>query len=304
MSMRQKNPQTNRNPRAKPSQKTASSAAKSSRKRTSSGKPTRKPSPKSPPATGAAERIQKILARAGLASRREAEEWISAGRVSVNGEVATLGSRASGHDQIRLDGKLIHQAPSSRAATWLCHRSPGENLVQPREEGGVETEGRDAVVERLSRRVGRRYIPVSPMPRIDGGIELLTSDGELAVRLQRAVRRMPVGFSVRIRGELTPEQIEGVLEGQLDSGDKLQVLECEASGGEGANRWYHVETIGAGGRDLRAVVERQGATVSRILRISMGGLVLERTLGRGHVRQLEEAEIQGLLAARVEEASS
>jgi 23S rRNA pseudouridine2605 synthase len=225
--------------------------------------------------------------------------------VSVNGETATLGSRASGSDQIRLDGKLIHQAPSTRAATWLCHRSPGENLVQPREEGGVETEGRDAVVERLSRRVGRRYIPVSPMPRIDGGIELLTSDGELAMRLQRAVRRMPVGFSLRIRGELSPEQIEGILEGELDSGDRLQILECEpsAEGGEGANRWYRVETIGAGGRDLRAVVERQGATVSRVLRVSMGGLQLERTLARGHVRQLEEAEIEGLLAARAQEAS-
>lgn len=223
--------------------------------------------------------------------------------MSVNGQVATLGSRAAGHDQIRLDGKLIHQAPITRSATWLCHRSPGENLVTPREEGGVETEGRGAVVERLSRRVGRRYIPVSPMPRIDGGIELLTSDGELAVRLQRAVRRMPVGFSLRVRGELSAEQIEGVLEGQLDSGDRLQVLECEpsAEAGEGANRWYRIETIGANGRELRALVERQGATVSRMLRVSMGGLVLERTLPRGHVRQLEQAEIEALLAARAEE---
>jgi 23S rRNA pseudouridine2605 synthase len=262
-----------------------------------SAKPAGKTSTKSP--ATAAERVQKILARAGLASRRQAEEWISARRVSVNGEIATLGSRASGSDQIRLDGKLIHQAPTSRSATWLCHRSPGENLQPPREDQSVPETDRDAVSERLSRRVGRRYISISPMPRIDGGIELLTSDGELAVRLQRAVRGMPVSFSLRVRGELAPEQIEGILEGQLDSGQRLKVLECEATGGEGSNRWYRVDTLGANGRELRAVAERQGATVSRMLRVGLGGLVLERTLPRGHVRQLTEGEIAQLLAPPV-----
>src|SRR6187551_1048042 len=134
------------------------------------------------PAAGA-ERVQKILARAGLASRREAEEWIRAGRVSINGEPATLGSRAKGSDKLRLDGRLVHQAPVTRSATWLCHRSPGDDLVPPQDAEGTGDQGeeRGSVSERLSRRVGRRYIPVSPMPRSDGGLELLTSDGELAV---------------------------------------------------------------------------------------------------------------------------
>ncbi len=137
------------------------------------------------------------------------------------------------------------------------------------------------------------------MPRIDGGLELLTSDGALAARLQRAVRRLPVEFSLRIRGELTPEQIDGLLEGQLDSGERLQITACEPGGGEGANRWYRVTTMGANGRELRALVERQGATVSRVQRTALGGLALERTLGRGKVRQLTEAEIAQLLAASV-----
>jgi 23S rRNA pseudouridine2605 synthase len=245
---------------------------------------------------GLAERVQKILARAGLASRREAEEWIRAGRVTVNGETATLGSKAQGSDQLRLDGRLIHKAPASRAATWICHRSPGENLTEP--DGGTEPladGGRNAVSQRLSRRVGRRYIAVSPMPRIDGGMELLTSDGELAARLQRAVRSMPLQFSLRIRGELIPEQLEGILEGVLDSGERLQVTACEPTGGEGSNRWYQVATIGSNGRELRSLVERQGATVSRVLRVAMGGLKLERTLGRGQVRQLSADEIDALL---------
>ena len=250
------------------------------------------------PSADGAERVQKILARAGLASRREAEEWIRAGRVTINGEPATLGSKAQGSDQLRLDGRLIHKAPANRAATWICHRSPGENLTQP--EGGSESaaEGRTAVSERLSRRVGRRYIAVSPMPRIDGGMELLTSDGELAARLQRAVRTMPLQFSLRIRGELSAEQREGILEGVLDSGERLQVTACEPTGGEGSNRWYQLDTIGANGRELRSLVERQGATVSRILRVTMGGLRLERTLGRGQVRQLAADEIDALLDER------
>lgn len=243
-----------------------------------------------------------MLAQAGLASRREAEEWIRARRVTINGETATLGARAAHSDQLRLDGKLIHRAPSKRSATWLCHRSPGENLVTPREDAEDASGDRKAVVERLSRRVGRRYISISPMPRIDGGLEVLTSDGELAARLQRAVRRIPIEFILRVRGELMPDQIAGILEGQLDSGERLQVSECEPGGGEGANRWYRIVTTGANGRELRALVERQGATVSRVLRTALGGLALERTLGRGQVRQLGEAEIAQLLGSREMEA--
>jgi 23S rRNA pseudouridine2605 synthase len=241
--------------------------------------------------------VQKILARAGLASRREAEEWIRAGRVTVNGEMATLGTRARGSDKLRLDGRMVHQAPVSRAATWMCHRSPGENLLPPREGEGDDASGemRDAVSERLSRRVGRRHIAISPMPRADGGLELLTSDGELAVRLQRAVRGLAVEFSVRVRGELTPAQIEGVLAGELENGTKLNVQECEPTGGEGANRWYRVVATGANGRDLRELLEQQQVTVSRLLRIALGSLKLERTLGRGHARQLAVEEIRSLL---------
>ncbi|MBK7116338.1 MAG: rRNA pseudouridine synthase [Proteobacteria bacterium] len=257
--------------------------------------------------SGEAERVQKILSRAGLASRRQAEEWIRAGRVTINGEPAELGSRASGHDKVRLDGKLVHQAPSRRSATWLCHRSPGENLLPPREPDGDAAQaqtGRDAVSERLSRRVGRRHISISPMPRIDGGLELLTSDGELAAKLQRAVRGLPMEFGLRVRGELSAEQIEGILGGELDSGEKMQIESCEPSGGEGSNRWYKVLATGANGRDLRALVERQNALVSRVLRVALGGLKLERTLARGHVRQLTDEEISSLLQSQAGEADT
>ncbi|MEP7314068.1 MAG: S4 domain-containing protein, partial [Pseudomonadota bacterium] len=238
-----------------------------------------------------AERVQKILARAGLASRREAEEWIRQGRITINGEPAALGSRALGNDQIRLDGRLVRQASTVQTATYLCHRSPGESLREPRE--GDE---RTALAERLPSRTGKRFIAVSPMPRMDGGLELLTSDGALAERLQRVVRRMELGFSLRVRGELLPEQVAAILKGELDSGQHLQVQSVEPAGGEGANRWYQVVTTGANGRDLRSLVERQGAVLSRVLRVKFGALDLTRALPRGQARALDAVELEGLLA--------
>lgn len=249
--------------------------------------------PGTPAPAGAAERVQKILARAGLASRREAEEWIRQGRVSVNGEVATLGTRAAGADHVRLDGRLIRQASIKRTATFLCHRSPGEALREPRDD-----DDRGSLADRLPKRSGKRFIAVSPMPQVDGGLELLTSDGELAARLQRGVRRIAIEFSLRIRGLLEPAMVEGLMGGELDAG-RLTVTACEPveGDGEGANHWYRVETLGANGRELRSLAERQGATVSRVLRTRLGPLELDRHLKRGQVRALTAQELADLLAA-------
>jgi 23S rRNA pseudouridine2605 synthase len=239
------------------------------------------------PATagGAPERLQKLLARAGVGSRRDVEAWIRAGRLTVNGEVATLGTRARAGDQLRLDGRLVRtQAAQGAAAhTFLCHRSPGEQLA--------------TALARLPRRAGRRLIAVSPMPRVDGGLELVTSDGALAESLQRRVHALTSEFGVRVRGELGETQLQGVLEGQLDSGGRLAVGRCEAAGGEGANRWYTVSVRGASGKEVRQLFERQGALVSRVLRTHLGPIALERTLGRGQARELEANELAELLAA-------
>lgn len=248
-------------------------------------------SPRRPASAPAPERIQKILARAGLASRREAEEWIRAGRVSINGESAQLGSKATGSDQIRLDGRLIRQASTTRVATFLCHRSPGESLAEPR-----EGEERDALQSRLPSRSGKRYIAISPMPRVDGGLELLSSDGAMAEQLQRGVRRLEIEFSLRVRGELTAQQTAGILAGELDAGH-IEVLSIEPGGGEGSNRWYQLVTRGGTGRDVRQLVERQAAAVSRILRVRMGPLLLDRHMPRGRARPLEVQELADLLAA-------
>ena len=234
----------------------------------------------------------------------------------MNGEPAVLGVRVGPSDHVRLDGRLIRQRETGGAArVFLIHRSPGENLQQPVETGehadesaesdesSEETRGGPAqsagtpLLDRMPRRAGRRFIPVSPMPRVDGGLELATSDGDLASTLQRSMRRLTCEFSVRVHGELSPTGLETITRGELDNGQKLEIDRCEAAGGEGSNRWYSLVARGASGKDVRQLFERQGALVSRVLRTQLGSLALDRLLSRGQFRELTEEELQALLAA-------
>ncbi len=229
------------------------------------------------------ERLQKRLANAGLGSRREIEGWIRAGRLTVNGAPAVLGQKVLPLDQIRLDQRLLRQrAPEVAHASFLAHRSPGEDLQED-------------LMARLPRRAGRRFIAISPMPHQDGGIELLTADGALAAKLQRAVSTLQGEYRVRMRGVLGEPQRTALLAGRLDDGTQLTVLSVEDAGGEGVNRWLRLETRGASGRDIRALLERNGALVSRILRTRFGTLALTRDLLRGQFRVLADQELRDLL---------
>lgn len=241
-----------------------------------------------PPTDDNGDRLQKVLAQAGLASRREAEEWIRAGRVTVNGVVAELGMRVAGRDELRIDGRVVRRSRDAsklkaEQSSFLCHRSPGEAL-------------REGLLERLPRRAGKRFLAVSPMPQIDGGLELVTTDGALAERLQRRVRQWPVEFLVRVRGELPEPQLLALRAGVLDDGRRLQIE--DVVGGEheaeGANRWYQLTAIGASGKDVRRLFERHGALVSRVQRTRLGPLALTRDLNRGHFRALSGEEAASL----------
>jgi 23S rRNA pseudouridine2605 synthase len=261
-------------------------------------------------AESAAERLQKVLSQLGLASRREAEAWIRAGRITVNGRPAVLGTRVAAADQLKLDGRPIRRQLSRDVPVFLCHRSPGEPLLPPRAVTGAAASATTSradpgsssssapsasIAERLPRRAGRRFISVSPMPTVDGGLELLTADGALATRLQRAVHALEMEFSLRIRGELSAAQQQAIREGMLDRGAGLRVLQLEPTGGQGSNRWYRLLAVGASGNDIRQLIERQAVTLVRTLRTRVGTLALPRTLARSHWRELEAAEVTALL---------
>lgn len=247
--------------------------------------------PRSTPA-GVAERLQKYLAQRGLGSRRAVEEWIRAGRISVNGKLAELGQKVSHTDDIRLDGRVIKVRAAEGTHLFMFNRSPGDPL---READG----DRAPLIDRLPRAAGRRFIAVSPMPGIDGGLELVTSDGALAAKLQRAIHKLPCEFSVRVKGQLGPDQLAGVKTGKIDRPARMIIESLTNSEAdlEGSNRWYGIVARGASGKDIRQLFERQGALVSRVLRISVGSLKLEKDLSRGQHRQLDEAQTASLLGS-------
>ena len=251
---------------------------------------------------GAAERLQKYLAQRGLGSRRAIEEWIRAGRLSVNGRIAELGVKVSQDDDIRLDGRPIRTRAAAAAQVFIFNRSAGD----PLRATDVQHESqRTPLIDRLPKGAGRRFIAVSPMPGIDGGLELVTSDGALAAKLQRAIHRQSSEFTVRVKGLLGPDQLAGVESGKLDRPTPLAVERVKSSEAdlEGSNRWYSIVVRGASGKDVRQLFERQGALVSRTQRVAVGSLKLDKSLARGQYRQLKDDEVQALLtpAARAED---
>lgn len=254
------------------------------------------PRPRAAPA-GSPERLQKYLAQRGLGSRRAVEEWIRAQRLTVNGRIAELGVRVTSADDIRLDGRAIRTRAAAAAQVFIFNRSPGDPLRAA--EGD-----RAALIDRLPKTAGRRFVAVSPMPGIDGGLEIVTSDGALAAKLQRAVHAQPSEFTVRVKGLLGPDQIAGVQSGKLDRPTRMKVESLESSEAqtEAANRWYSLVTRAASGKDVRQLFERQGALVSRVMRVAIGAVKLDKSLARGQFRQLDEDQVASLLARPVESA--
>jgi 23S rRNA pseudouridine2605 synthase len=249
---------------------------------------------------GEAQRLQKVLSQIGVGSRREAEAWIRSGRLTVNDQPAVLGMRVVSSDQLKLDGRLIHRRPGSGPRpVFLCHRSPGIALLPARARAGASasTAAGSSFAERMPRRAGSRLLSISPMPTVDGGLELLTADGTLAARLQRAVRALESEFSLRVRGQLSDAQRQAILQGELDRGTALRVLTLESGGGEGSNRWYRLVTLGASGNDVRQLIERQAVTLVRMLRTRLGPLTLPRTLARGQWAELDGAQLSALLGS-------
>src|SRR3954466_6963110 len=165
---------------------------------------------------GVAERLQKFLAQRGLGSRRGVEEWIRAQRLTVNGRIAELGQKVTPADDIRLDGRPIRARAAAASQAFMFNRSPGDPLRE-------STAERAALIERLPKSAGKRFIAVSPMPGIDGGLELVTSDGALAAKLQRSVHKLPSEFSVRVKAKLGPDQLAGVESGKLDRPARMTI---------------------------------------------------------------------------------
>jgi 23S rRNA pseudouridine2605 synthase len=236
------------------------------------------------------ERLQKVLANAGMGSRREIEGWISAGKVEVNGILAQLGQRILPTDTIKVNGRKV--------SVKRLEPPQQEVLVYNKPEGELVTrydpEGRRTVFDHLPKLKNGRWVPVGRLDINSSGLLLLTTDGELANQLMHPSRQVEREYAVRVMGEVSEEQLERLVHGvELEDGP-ARFEEIVESGGEGINRWFHVVIIEGRQREVRRMWESVGAKVNRLKRVRYGSVMLDSALKAGRWRYLTGAEIDVL----------
>ena len=241
-----------------------------------------------------AERLQKILARAGYGSRRQVEDWIRAGRIRVNGKPAELGLGVTATDTIEIDGRTVAVTAAlgqPAPLTLLYHKPVGELTTR------ADPEGRPTVFDRLPPLKTARWIAVGRLDLNTAGLLLLTTDGELANRLMHPSSEIEREYAVRVLGTVSPEVLEHLLDGvELDDG-RAAFASLRDAGGSGANHWYHVTLKEGRNREVRRLWESQGVTVSRLMRVRFGPIGLPRELRPGRHRALTRPEIIALYRA-------
>lgn len=238
------------------------------------------------------ERLQKWLAGQGLGSRREIEDWIRAGRVLVDGEVAVLGAKVEGSERIVVDGKAVR--PPARPAgerVIAYNKPPGEICTRK------DPEGRPTVFDALPRVLGGRWISVGRLDYQTAGLLLLTTDGELAHRLMHPSAGLQREYSVRAMGDLSDAQLEQLMRGvELEDGaakfDSILVTDSD-----GANKTYRVTVSEGRNRIVRRLFEAMGCKVSRLMRTRYGPVELPRELRPGKYVELKGDAVRTLRKA-------
>jgi len=237
-----------------------------------------------------AERIQKILANAGFGSRRELERMIEAGRVKINGKLAKLGDKIEEADKVTLDNRKVNtqMVGESKRRVIIYHKKEGEVCTRS------DPENRPTIFENLPILKGERWIAIGRLDINTSGLLLLTTDGEFANKLMHPSFQVPREYAVRVRGEVTKEQIAALTEGVLLDDGMARFNDIVYSGGENQNHWYHVVLLEGRNREVRRLWESQGLTVSRLKRVRYGTIVLTQRVRQGKTVELNEKEITSL----------
>ena len=236
------------------------------------------------------EKIQKVLANLGYASRREIERWIEAGRVQINGQVIGLGARVGATDKISVDGKPVQRSAASvETRVLLYHKPAGEICTRS------DPQGRPSVFDKLPRLKNGRWIAIGRLDFNTSGLLLFTDNGELANRLMHPKYGIEREYAVRVLGEVTPEQLRALQQGiALDDGIAKFATISDA-GGSGANHWYHVSLLEGRNREVRRLWAAVGIQVSRLHRIRYGPITLPRTVKLGQTQELDKQTKELLL---------
>jgi 23S rRNA pseudouridine2605 synthase len=237
-----------------------------------------------------APKLHKVLAEAGLGSRRDMEELIVAGRVSVNGEPAHIGQRILPTDQVRINGKPLQRRVSKKPPRVLVYHKPAGEIVST-----SDPDGRPSVFDRLPTMKTGKWLAVGRLDFNTEGLLLFTTSGDIANRLMHPRYGIDREYAVRTLGELEEGMRQKLLAGvELDDG-VAQFSKIADGGGEGVNKWYRV-TIGEGrNREVRRMFEAIGLTVSRLIRTRYGSMTLPRGLKRGRWEELEENDVRSLM---------
>lgn len=238
------------------------------------------------------EKIQKVLARVGLGSRREIEAWIEARRVSVNGRLATTGDRISDADRVLVDGRRVNLAAKSERPRVLIYNKPeGEICTRS------DPDGRTTVFSHLPNLASGRWIAVGRLDINTSGLLLFTSDGELANRLMHPSSALERDYLVRIHGPVTDDMIARLKAGvELDDG-LANFTRIVAGGATASNQWFTVSLSGGRNREVRRLWESQGVEVSRLKRIRFGPVTLPSYVRLGQWLDLPPEDIRKLYQA-------
>jgi 23S rRNA pseudouridine2605 synthase len=231
------------------------------------------------------EKLHKVLADAGVGSRREMERWIEAKRVTVNGVTATLGTRVADDDRILVDGQPLERSRASVARILIMNKAEG--IVCTRRD----PEGRPTCFDGLPRLTGARWVVVGRLDINSSGLLMLSNDGALVHRLMHPSSNLDREYAVRVSG-LIDEDMERVLrEGVLLDDVVAKFTDIARHGGSGQNHWYHVTLMEGRNREVRRLLESQGIRVSRLKRVRYGPVILPGSLRRGHWQEMSAADV-------------
>ncbi len=236
-----------------------------------------------------APKLHKVLAQAGVGSRRDMEQWIADGQVTVNGQPAHTGQRISFGDQIKVNGKPVRVRivpPPPRIIAY--HKPAGEVVTHD------DPEHRPTVFRRLPRLQQGKWQSVGRLDLNTEGLLLLTNSGELANQLMHPRFGVEREYAVRVLGRLDESSKSQLLEGVNIDGQTASFKSIEDGGGEGSNHWYRVVITEGRNREVRKLFDSVELTVSRLIRIRYGTVVLPRGLKRGVWVDLEEADVRAI----------
>lgn len=241
----------------------------------------------------AGEKLQKVLARIGVGSRRDVEAWITQGRVKVNGKDANLGVRVDLHDAITVDGRVIKREEAAETVRRVIMYNKPDGEICTRDD----PEGRPTVFDRLPRPKEGRWINVGRLDINTTGLLMFTTDGELANRLMHPSFEMDREYAVRVRGEVDDDMLLRLKNGViLEDGPARFTDIQQAPGGEGFNHWYHCVVMEGRNREVRRLWESQGLVVSRLKRVRYGPVFLNSDLPMGRWREMSQYEVDTLSA--------